>query len=134
MGKKHVIPQLIKKIKNTKLNGKLELYSPDHTRTFCFIKYAVEKILHLIERDKWDINTLNLGVDGPEIKIRELAKIILHIMNRKDISLKELENTQGSPSRRVPDTTKLNQETKPIRIPSLNEGITETYNWYIKSL
>ena len=42
MGMKHVIPQLIK-ILSTPMNGTLDVYSPDHSRTFCYVVYAVKK-------------------------------------------------------------------------------------------
>ena len=129
MGMKHVIPQLIHKIINTEKKGKLDLYSPDHTRTFCYVTYAIEKIADFINSE-WSNGTFNLGVDEPEIKIRELASLLLKITNREDITLNELENTPGSPSRRVPDISRLNNKTKKSKIPSLTEGITQTYNWY----
>ena len=134
MGMKHVIPQLIKKIIHTKKGGTLDLYSPDHTRTFCYVKYAVNKILLFIEKENWPNNAINLGVEKPEIKIRELAKMLLKIMKRQDIRIHELENTPGSPSRRVPETSALNINTGFTQIPSLEEGIIETYNWYSKEI
>tara|TARA_Y100000589_G_scaffold218120_1_gene205741 strand:+ start:298 stop:1275 length:978 start_codon:yes stop_codon:yes gene_type:complete len=130
MGMKHVIPQLIKKILNTPEQGVLDVYSPNHSRTFCYVNYAVKKIISLLEKPKFIPNVLNLGVTEPEIKIKDLAKILIKLSNRNDISINELENTQGSPSRRVPDTTKLNKISQDITITSLMEGVSETYNWY----
>ena len=130
MGMKHVIPQLIKKILLTPKNGILEVFSPNHTRTFCYVSYAAKKILDLLEKPFTNKLVLNLGVSEEEIKIKELSKILLKVSNRNDITIKELENTQGSPSRRVPDTTNLINYTNNIKIPSLIEGITHTYNWY----
>ena len=130
MGMKHVIPQLIKKILATPINGTLDVYSPDHSRTFCYIDYAVKKILSFIELQSFDEKTFNLGVNEPEIKIKDLAKTLLKIADRNDISINELENTPASPSTRVPDTTKLNQQTKHVQIPTLYEGIINTFNWY----
>ena len=131
MGMKHVIPQLIKKILSTPPNGTLDVYSPEHTRTFCYVDFAVAKILSFIESPPSNQKIFNLGVDEPEIKIKELAKILLKIANRNDISINELENTQGSPSRRVPDIKKLNKNTNYIEPPTIIEGITDTFNWYI---
>ena len=130
MGMKHVIPQLIKKILNTPEQGILDVYSPNHSRTFCYVNYAVKKIISLLEKPKCVPNVLNLGVSEPEIKIKDLAKILIKLSNRNDISINELQNTQGSPSRRVPDTTKLNKISQDITITSLLEGVSETYNWY----
>ena len=130
MGMKHVIPQLLKKILLTPENGTLDVFSPNHTRTFCYVTYAAEKILDLLEKPFNNKLVLNLGVSDEEIKIKELAKILIEVCNRKDITIKELEDTEGSPSRRVPDTSKLISSTNNTKIPSLREGITHTYNWY----
>jgi len=130
MGMKHVIPQLIKKILNTPEQGVLDVYSPNHTRTFCYVDYAVKKIISLLEHPNCIPNVLNLGVSEPEIKIKDLAKLLLKLSNRNDITINELEDTQGSPSRRVPNTTKLNNTSNDITITSLLEGVSETYNWY----
>ena len=134
MGMKHVIPQLIKKIIHTKREGTLDLFSPDHTRTFCYVNYAVKKIALFIEKENWPTNAINLGVEKPEIKIKDLANLLLKIINRQDISINELENTPGSPSRRVPETSALDIYTGFTDIPSLEEGIIETYNWYRKKI
>ncbi len=130
MGMKHVIPQLIKKILNTPDQGSLDVYSPNHTRTFCYVDYAVKKILSLLEKPNSIPNVLNLGVTEPEIKIKDLAKILLKLSNRNDITINELEDTQGSPSRRVPDTTKLNTISQDVAKTSFLEGVSKTYNWY----
>ena len=130
MGMKHVIPQLIKKILLTPKNGELDVYSPNHTRTFCYVEYAVEKIYNLISKSSFKENVINLGVSEPEIKIKELSKILLNLAKRNDITINELGNTQGSPSRRVPDTSRLNYCSDETYIPTLIEGITKTFNWY----
>ena len=130
MGMKHVIPQLIRKILHTPKDGILEVFSPNHTRTFCYVSYAVDKILHLMEKPFDNKLVLNLGVSENEIKIKDLSKLLIKVTNRSDITIKELENTEGSPSRRLPDTKKLIYYTGNIQIPSLLEGITNTYKWY----
>ncbi len=134
MGMKHVIPQQIKKILFTPKNGVLDIYSPNHTRTFCYINYAVENIYSLISKSKLEEKVINLGVSEPEIKIKDLSKILLNVAKRSDITLNELENTEGSPSRRVPDTSRLIDSSDHINIPSLFEGITKTFDWYKKFL
>lgn len=134
MGMKHVIPQLLKKILLTPVNGTLDVFSPNHTRTFCYVTYAAEKILDLLEQPFKNKLVLNLGVSQEEIKIKELAKILTEVCERQDITINEVEDTLGSPSRRFPDTSKLINSTKNTKIPSLIEGITHTYNWYKKFL
>ena len=130
MGMKHVIPQLIKKIINTPKDGTLDVFSPDHTRTFCYVKYAVGKISNFMENSLWSENVINLGVTEPELKIRELASILLQIAQREDIKINEMPNTAGSPSRRVPDTNLLSEHTEKAEIPSIMAGVSDTFSWY----
>ena len=54
----------------------------------------------------------------------------MKLSNRNDITINELEDTQGSPSRRVPDTTKLNTISQDVAKTSFLEGVSKTYNWY----
>ena len=51
MGMSHVIPELLKKTHFIK-NNKLNLFSPNHTRTFCFIDDAIKIIFKLVTNKK----------------------------------------------------------------------------------
>jgi UDP-glucose 4-epimerase len=128
MGFRHVIPQLLEKAESLDESGNLEVHSPSHTRTFCYVQDAVDYILRLIEID--DINmTLNLGVESPEISMKSLAEKIIAVSG-KNLKIKEMPNTPGSPERRVPKTDALIQYTGYLPQISLNRGIEETYLWY----
>tara|TARA_Y100001968_G_C19440130_1_gene762034 strand:+ start:2422 stop:3405 length:984 start_codon:yes stop_codon:yes gene_type:complete len=133
MGMKHVIPQLIKKIYNTPKNGTLGIFSPSHKRTFCYINDATYQILKLIHIENIESKTFNLGTEKPEIQMKELAYKLLKIMNRMDITLKHLENTPGSPERRCPSTSKLDNVTSLEERTKLEIGLKSTYNWYLKN-
>ena len=63
--------------------------------------------------------------------MRDLAILISKIMNRDDIVIKELNDTLGSPRRRCPSTKLLDQYTKIYERTNINNGIEETYNWYM---
>ena len=52
MGMSHVIPQLIEKAYKEINNGKLNVYSLEHTRTFCYVADAVEQMYALIMNTK----------------------------------------------------------------------------------
>ncbi len=130
MGMAHVIPQLIKRAFNTPKDGQLGIYSPSHTRAFCYIKDAVDSIYKLIELNLKTNNVFNLGTSKPEITMLNLAKEIIKIMDRSDIKLIELENTPGSPTRRCPDTDKIDNITGLKLRTDLAKGIAETYRWY----
>ena len=51
--------------------------------------------------------------------------------NKEDILIKELDDTLGSPRRRCPSTKLLDEFTKIYDRTNINNGIEETYNWYM---
>ena len=134
MGSSHVIPQIISRVFSTKKGKELGVYSPSHTRVFCFIDDAVSLIYKLIFNYKQKYLTINLGNSDPEINMKNLAKKILKIMGREDIKLIDLPDTEGSPLRRVPKVDNLDQITGgKIRV-GIDEGLRKTINWYLKNL
>ena len=62
----------------------------------------------------------------------ELAKLIAEMMNRGDISLVKGEVTQGSPYRRCPDTQRIDSLMGTSHRVSLEIGVRETINYYIR--
>jgi len=128
MGFSHVIPQLIQKASSLNSNEALEVYSVDHKRTFCYINDAVGFLIGLLKSDVKNI-TLNLGVNQPEVTIGALAQLILNLMN-KNISIKPLPATPGSPVRRAPANDKICALSSYIPRYSLEEGVEKTCEWY----
>ena len=133
MGMRHVIPQLIDRIRSTPKGGSLEVFSPEHTRTFCYVEDAVRQICALAFREDLKENVFNIGTETPEIKIFELADKIAKMMYRGDIRLVKGGITQGSPSRRCPDTKRIDQIMGDTNRVSLEEGLKATLSYYIKS-
>ena len=85
MGMSHVIPELTQKIIKKK---KIELFSYNHSRTFCFIDDAINEI-YLIIKTKKSLNQLyNIG-SKEEIKIYDLAKKIADYLNKKNKNYKK---------------------------------------------
>ncbi len=128
MGNRHVIPQLLKKAFYLDNNGALEVYSPTHKRTFCYIDDAVNYIIKLMMGPEKNI-ALNLGVEAPEISMKDLGEQIVQTTGKK-ISVQSMPDTQGSPPRRVPKTTALIAITNYEPQISLNEGLKRTFEWY----
>lgn len=126
MGYRHVIPQLIEKALN-KENNVLEVYSPDHSRTFCFISDAVNMIYNLMTNERSIGEVFNIGNETPEIKIKDLANLIIRVVG-KDIKIKEMKNTEGSPYRRVPCIKKLRKIINLKPKIDLEQGIKKCYN------
>ena len=133
MGMKHVIPQLINRMIKTNKNSELEVYSPEHTRTFCYIEDAVDQIRALVTIQDNGESVFNIGTQEPEIKMIDLAKMIAKIMDREDILLTKGTNTQGSPYRRCPDTKRIDTLMgSSYRVP-LETGLKSTLDYYLNS-
>jgi nucleoside-diphosphate-sugar epimerase len=129
MGTAHVIPQLLHKACQAAPGGNLEVYSPGHRRVFCYIGDAIEMLASVAESPKTLGETLNVGNSEPEITMKELAKMICEITEKK-LEIVEKEDTPGSPRRRCPDMTRMTVLVGPRGKIGLREGITRTYEWY----
>jgi nucleoside-diphosphate-sugar epimerase len=130
MGFSHVIPELFFKFK--KMCGPISVFSPNHTRAFCYIDDAINLISKSCFKKKSKGSVFNIGNMNEEIKIIDLAKKIRVILksNKKIIPKK---NTIGSPGRRVPDTTKIMKITNLKKFTNIDQGLKKTLNWYEKN-
>jgi len=129
MGMAHVVPQLIEKAYKENSNGKLNVYSLEHTRTFCYVTDAIEQIYALIINKKSRNNVYNIGSQFPEITIEELSKKIIKLIGKK-LTLNSLGTSEGSPVRRCPDMSYTIAMTNYKGKTSIDEGLRLTYNWY----
>ena len=100
MGLSHVIPELMKKIIESK-SDQLDVYSIDHKRTFCYIDDAVNAIQLLAESNNSIGKVYNIGSDDEEITMGELSQNIMKIID-KVLDINPLPSTPGSPERRCP--------------------------------
>ena len=130
MGLSHVIPELCKKVYQAQLGCQVQVFSVDHTRTFCYISDAVEQLVRMSGSPECEGEVLNLGSGFPEITIGDLAQNILLVANRKDLTIKEMPATSGSTKRRCPDMTKTSRLINFSAQVSLIDGIEQTFNWY----
>lgn len=133
MGMAHVIPELLYKAYKTADNAPLEVFSPDHTRTFCYIDDAVKMMADAAEKDNCIDETLNLGNQTPELPIRNLAQIILKTVGKPD-AIDEKPATTGSPLRRCPDMTKTNRLLGYHARIDPETGVQKTFEWYKKNV
>ena len=129
MGLSHVIPELLFKVHNMNKDEELEVFSVDHQRTFCYIDDAINLILYSSESVKGRNKILNVGVESPEVKIGELAKIIIKTVG-KNVNIKAIQPTPGSPVRRCPSIKNIEEITQYSPNISLEDGIRKTYSWY----
>ena len=128
MGLAHVIPELLQRAHNA-TDGRVEVFSVNHQRTFCYVEDAVEMIVHAMESRRCAGETLNVGTQTPEIAVGALARLIARIVG-KDLEIVPLPATPGSPIRRSPDMTKTLELTGYAPRVSLEDGIRRTYEAY----
>jgi UDP-glucose 4-epimerase len=128
MGLAHVIPELLWRAHNA-TDGRLEVFSVDHRRTFCYVDDAVEMIVRASESALCEGETLNIGTQSPEVAIGELAAMIVEVVG-KELEIVPKPPTPGSPARRCPDMSKMIALTGYESRVSLDEGIRRTYEAY----
>lgn len=129
MGMAHVIPELLKKAHEAPVGGEIEVFSTDHTRTFCFIDDAVEMFIAAAETPVCAGQVLNIGSQAPEITIGDLAQIIIGTIGKR-LAVKSAPATSGSPRRRCPDMSRMVDLTGLETTIDLEEGIAQAYAWY----
>jgi nucleoside-diphosphate-sugar epimerase len=129
MGLSHVIPELLERAHRSPRNGRLEVYSVDHRRTFCFIDDAVEIILRALDSPECAGETLNVGRGEPEVSIGRLAELVIETVG-KPLTVHALPPTPGSPLRRCPDMAKTVRLTGWSGRTELRDGLRRTYDWY----
>tara|TARA_Y100000741_G_C18234339_1_gene551094 strand:+ start:77 stop:1048 length:972 start_codon:yes stop_codon:yes gene_type:complete len=125
MGFKHVIPELIKKLMSKKKN--INVFSPDHSRTFCHYVDAIKIIKYLTFQPKIKNDIFNVGNPSGEISIRSLLKKISKTtkINKK---VKFMKDNHNSPSRRCPDMKKIKSFINKIEFKTLDYGIREIFS------
>lgn len=135
MGYSHVIPELIKRIHSQRIKKtfKTEIYSPKHTRSFCYIDDAINQIINLSLNNKINRSIFNIGNMNEEIKIFKLAEILREKIY-PNAKLFKGSVTLGSPKRRVPDMKKTQRFVKSNKNILLKDGLNQTINWYLKDL
>jgi nucleoside-diphosphate-sugar epimerase len=127
MGFAHVIPELM--LRAWKAESELEVYSPDHTRAFCYVDDAVEATIRLAESESALGEIIHVGNPAEEVPIRALADCIIRLV-KPGLKVRALENQAGSPSRRCPSTEKMKRLTGFQAQVPLDAGLQQTWRWY----
>jgi nucleoside-diphosphate-sugar epimerase len=129
MGLAHVIPELLQRAHAGGPGGALEVASVEHRRTFCYVGDAVEMLWGAASSPACAGETLNIGVDEPEVSIGELAELVVETVGRP-VEIAALPPTPGSPVRRRPDVAKTRALTGVRPQVGLPAGVRRTYEWY----
>jgi GDP-L-fucose synthase len=126
----HVIPALIRKIVDAKIEGKEEVIvwgTGRPSREFLYVEDAAEGILLATERyDKPD--PVNLG-SGKEITIHDLVNLIAELTDYKGMIFWDKSKPDGQPRRNL-DTKKAEQEFGFKSVTNFEEGLRKTIKWY----
>jgi UDP-glucose 4-epimerase len=129
MGMAHVIPELLARASRAPEGGRLEVYSADHTRTFCYVDDAVEISIRAATTPGAAGQVLNLGAQAPEVTMREVAVEVCKAVGR-ELEIVPLPAVAGSPARRCPDMTKTTRLIDYVARVPLADGIRRTLAWY----
>lgn len=129
MGMSHVIPELLRKAYSDENNGKLQVFSADHKRTFCYIDDAIELITRLEASDEAEGEEFNIGNEKPEVTMREIGQIVIEVTGSK-LEIEALPPSPGSPERRCPSMKKTIDYVKYEPQTSLKDGVRKTFEWY----
>jgi GDP-L-fucose synthase len=129
----HVIPALIKKIVDAKIEGKNEIVvwgTGKASREFLYVEDAAEGILLATEKyNKPD--PVNLGA-GKEITIKDLVNLISELCEYKGKIIWDNSKPDGQP-RRCLETSKAKKEFGFVAKTSLRDGLKTTIQWYQKA-
>ena len=129
----HVIPALIKKMVDAKLEGEKEVVvwgTGKASREFLYVEDAAEGVLLAAEKyNKPD--PVNVGV-GKEITIKELVDLIAELTGYKGKIVWDASKPDGQP-RRCLDTSKAKKEFSFEAKTDLVEGLKKTIDSYLST-
>lgn len=128
----HVLPAMIRKFHDSKINGNqpVKLWGTgEPMREFLHVEDLADAVLFLLDKEvKCPILNVGTGIDIP---IKKLAIMVQSVVGHEGDILWDLDKPDGTP-RKVMDVSKINSMGWTHRL-SLIEGITQTYKWYLKN-
>ena len=132
MGHEHVIPQLLSKFYNAKLNNKFSIEiqgTGRETRAFCYIDDFIDGFIRVCTSDQMN-EIYNIGTNE-EITILNLCTEIGKIIGT-EFSIISSPIQEGSPLRRCPNIGKINLLGYIPKI-KISEGLSKTMEWYFQN-
>lgn len=129
----HVLPALIRKFHEAKLNGDSSVTvwgTGQPRREFLHVDDLADACLFLLENYD-DSQTINIGT-GQDVQISELADIIRTVVYPEAKIKFDSSKPDGTP-RKLLDVSKLHSLGWQHQI-ELHDGIARTYDWFLRSL
>jgi len=130
MGKEHVIPQFI--LRALAKEDPFKIFGQHHKRSFCYVSDAIEATIQLAECDRLIGEIVHIGNPKEEIEMIELAEKICKLAQWQP-KFEIHPAPEGSVSRRLPDTRKMEEELHFKPQIDLTTGLNKTYEWYLKN-
>lgn len=129
----HVIPMLIRRFHEAKLNNDAETVvwgTGKPTRDFLFSEDLAEGLVHLMNNYN-ELEHINIG-PGYETSIKKLAETIKEVVGYQGKLTFDTTKPDGTP-RRYLDTTKINNLGWQAKT-SLKEGLQKSYDWFLENI
>ena len=126
----HVMPALIRKFHEAKLNNSKEVVmwgTGKPRREFMYVDDLADSLVHLMLNYSDEIH-VNLGT-GEDIEIGELANLIKEIVGYEGEIVNDLSKPDGTP-RKLLDVTRLESTGFKYKV-ELKDGIEKVYNWFL---
>jgi len=135
----HVIPALMRRFHETKVNGSAEVVvwgTGNAMREFLYVDDMAEASLFVFGLDEktYQANTkpmlshINVGT-GKDVTIRELAEIMKQVVGFKGKLSFDTTKPDGAP-RKLIDASRLSNMGWNYRV-DLKDGLSKTYKWYL---
>ena len=130
-GREKAPAAMCRKVAAVEDGGEIEIWGDgEQTRSFCYIDDCVEGVVRLMDSDHPE--PLNLGTDRL-VTINELARIVLELAGKRNVSLRHIPGPQGVRGRNS-DNTRLREVLGWEPRTSLEDGLAETYRWIAKQV
>ena len=128
MGTRHVIPELILKIKEKNV---IDLVNSNHIRSFCYIDDAIQMIVKIIKKNALKNRIINIGSDKNIFTIKSLAKrLAVHLNKNVTFKMTYKKITFDSPKKRIPNVKYTKKISKFKKETNFDVALIETIKSY----
>lgn len=129
----HVLPALIRKFHEAKINNQEEVVmwgTGKPLREFMYVDDLADALVHLMLNYSDEIH-VNMGT-GKDLSIGELAQIVKEVVGYEGKIVNDLSKPDGTP-RKLLDVSRLEATGWKYKT-ELRDGIERVYAWYLKKL